>query len=171
MHNYGLGFGRHRHAGSALSERLFKGSCLKYPVFPMHGSAKSSLLPSDAYHAVLPSPTDALIDPTVLCRLAAQQGLDTLHTFTDRRMGHIRKLALGFGAVQKSMLSCPLPSGGWMRPWHYLGEFSNGIYLWHFLVLQSLLQMNALSKQNLFLGLITRILRSRRVPKHSGRKK
>jgi peptidoglycan/LPS O-acetylase OafA/YrhL len=59
-------------------------------------------------------------------------------------------LALGFGAALAAMLACPLPSGGWMRPWHYLGEISYGIYLWHFLVLLSLLQMTALRGQNLF---------------------
>ncbi len=59
-------------------------------------------------------------------------------------------LALGFGAALATMLACPLPSGGWMRPWHYLGEISYGIYLWHFLVLLSLLQMTALRGQNLF---------------------
>ena len=58
-------------------------------------------------------------------------------------------LALGFGAALAAMLACPLPSGGWMRPWHYLGEISYGIYLWHFLVLLSLLQMTALRGQNL----------------------
>lgn len=58
-------------------------------------------------------------------------------------------LAMGFGAALAAMLACPLPSGGWMRPWHYLGEISYGIYLWHFLVLLSLLQMTALRGQGL----------------------
>ncbi len=58
-------------------------------------------------------------------------------------------LALGFGAALAAMVACPLPSGGWMRPWHYLGEISYGIYLWHFLVLLSLLQMTALRGRSL----------------------
>jgi peptidoglycan/LPS O-acetylase OafA/YrhL len=58
-------------------------------------------------------------------------------------------LALGFGAALAAMLACPLPTGGWMRPWHYLGEISYGIYLWHFLVLLSLLQMTALRGRSL----------------------
>ncbi len=29
-------------------------------------------------------------------------------------------LALGFAAALAAMLACPMPSGGWMRPWHYL---------------------------------------------------
>lgn len=53
-------------------------------------------------------------------------------------------LALGFGAAMAAILACPLPKGGWMRPWHYLGEISYGIYLWHFLVLLALLQLTAL---------------------------
>jgi peptidoglycan/LPS O-acetylase OafA/YrhL len=53
-------------------------------------------------------------------------------------------LALGFAAALAAALTCPLPSGGWMRPMHYLGEISYGIYLWHFLVLLSLLQMSPL---------------------------
>jgi peptidoglycan/LPS O-acetylase OafA/YrhL len=36
-----------------------------------------------------------------------------------------------------------------MRPWHYLGEISYGIYLWHFLVLLSLLQMTPLRGSSL----------------------
>jgi peptidoglycan/LPS O-acetylase OafA/YrhL len=58
-------------------------------------------------------------------------------------------LAVGFGAALAAMLACPLPRGGWMRPWHYLGEISYGIYLWHFLVLLSLLQMTTLRGQGL----------------------
>jgi peptidoglycan/LPS O-acetylase OafA/YrhL len=58
-------------------------------------------------------------------------------------------LAVGFGAALAAVLTCPLPSGGWMRPWHYLGEISYGIYLWHFLTLLSLVQMTALRGQGL----------------------
>jgi peptidoglycan/LPS O-acetylase OafA/YrhL len=53
-------------------------------------------------------------------------------------------LALGFGTAMAAMLACPLPSGRWMRPWHYLGEISYGIYLWHFLLLLALLQQTTL---------------------------
>lgn len=50
-------------------------------------------------------------------------------------------LAMGFAAALAAALTCPLLSGGWMRPFHYFGEISYGIYLWHFLVLLSLIQM------------------------------
>lgn len=58
-------------------------------------------------------------------------------------------LSLGFGAALAAMIACPLPSGSWIRPWHYLGQISYGIYLWHFLVLLSLLQMTALRGETL----------------------
>jgi peptidoglycan/LPS O-acetylase OafA/YrhL len=58
-------------------------------------------------------------------------------------------LAMGFAAALAAALTCPLTSGGWMRPWHYLGEISYGIYLWHFLVLLSLLQMTPLRGSSL----------------------
>lgn len=53
-------------------------------------------------------------------------------------------LALGFGAALAAVLVCPLPSGGAMRLLHGLGQISYGIYLWHFLVLLSLLQLTTL---------------------------
>lgn len=58
-------------------------------------------------------------------------------------------LAMGFAAALAAALTCPLPSVGWMRPLHYLGEISYGIYLWHFLVLLSLLQMTPLRGNSL----------------------
>lgn len=50
-------------------------------------------------------------------------------------------LALGFGAALLSVMHAPLPKGYWIRPLHYLGEISYGIYLWHFLTLTALLQL------------------------------
>lgn len=58
-------------------------------------------------------------------------------------------IGFGFGAALAATLACPLPSNGWMRPFHYLGEISYGLYLWHLLVLLSLLHMTTLRGQSL----------------------
>lgn len=53
-------------------------------------------------------------------------------------------LALGFGAAMAAVLTCPFPSGALIRVLHYMGQISYGIYLWHFLILLSLLKLTSM---------------------------
>lgn len=49
-------------------------------------------------------------------------------------------LALGFTALLGAAISFPWASKPWLAPLRYLGDISYGIYLWHMLVLMSLLK-------------------------------
>ena len=62
-------------------------------------------------------------------------------------------LAMGFGAALAAAITCPVKAI-WLKPLHYLGEISYGIYLWHFLVLLSLLQLTTVRAEPLLLTVL-----------------
>ena len=62
-------------------------------------------------------------------------------------------LAMGFGAALAAAITCPIKAI-WLKPVHYLGEISYGIYLWHFLVLLSLLQLTTVRSEPLLLTVL-----------------
>jgi peptidoglycan/LPS O-acetylase OafA/YrhL len=64
-------------------------------------------------------------------------------------------LALGFGAALAAVVTFPVKASWALRPVQYLGEISYGIYLWHFLILTSVVQLTKTRGEPLLIIVMT----------------